>query len=466
MSSSSRESSSETWSEEQREICQLLQNNPYTVNHLDIHMADASSTAPSTSTAAPQTHQAELVWYIDHLRDDILSHLEKKDVLKLLQVNRFYFEIIVWNSTLYQTISMNVYTKLKEGCPKKRRDVYFNAVRELEYGFSWEGRLPSKHAQWEEILKDLPNLPSISRGKYSLHRSTEHDKEIFIFEYGRSYTINLGERHPRLFQSIALPKKWILRPNLDITISSITDITDINERSRVFQDSVSIRVKALEGRLKFLDIQMPLPTYIIRNTLEDLYRYGYLALTSLSIIQYDDEIINHLNVLPETLKHLTISSRSYASTYISIIDLITQVRWNTLPKLDGLKISCKLPPFEDFQDIHLEPPNPFTQDNVDATTDGLRNVESQLIFPVNHPMSHDDQISSYFNLIRKIATYLHSFLIFWGSIVIHVCRPTISSYSDKAGGILHKNEEYSRKLDKAFEREWRRLDKASANGAT
>ncbi|KAK6906074.1 hypothetical protein I203_100056 [Kwoniella mangroviensis CBS 8507] len=403
---------------------------------------------------------AEMVWSIPHLCEAILFHLGKEDIFRLFRASRFYFKIIIAHSGAYRKIPHQVYSATLETCPKERMDIYFDAVRQIDL-YS-RGR-PPQPARWGKILTDLPNVESISRGDNTLYRSTELGKFIYESEY--TDTIVLGEPHPRLRYPNFIPKDWILRPILHITISGETTIPGIEERGRVFKDVLSTRVKALEGQLKTLDIDIALPTAVMRQTLQELRTYGCEALQTFSFIQYDEEVIDYLEHIPESVKDLDVQSESFDTTYIPILELLNSNNIIKLRHLEKLCIRLTLPDFAHISSVKL-PDLTISQDELPLRF--LGNTKFRLTFPNDHPLDKPDQVSTYATFLRRLAIRMFPLLDPRDLSHLGGPRPTISSWSDTAGSkaSLRYDAEHSRVLNTFFSNELSRLIREKVNTGT
>ncbi|WVW79409.1 hypothetical protein I302_101378 [Kwoniella bestiolae CBS 10118] len=389
----------------------------------------------SSSNATPlrpyhpiNSRDVEMVWSIPHLQDTILSHLKKEDQFNLIRVNRSFFTSIIRLSGIYRTIPHQIYAGLLAACPKERRDIDFDAVRTVDL-YS-HGR-PPQPARWEAILMDLPNVENISRGDTALYRSSKPGK--FRYEYEYRDIIILGEPHSRLYYPSFVPKEWILGPILHITISDTTAITDIEEQARVFKDSLSTRVKALEGRLDTLKIDLPLPTQIIRETLQELQQYGYEALKIFSMVQKDTEVLEYLQDIPESVLYLTISSRRSATTFISLMDFMKPEVLVALQHINELRINLILPNYDDLPTVQF--PNAiFPQDVEPVHFLRTSKTKLQLVFPVVYPLDDPRQLPVYLNFIRRLARYIFPLLDEWDVHAFDNVRPSINIPHDGAIG--------------------------------
>ncbi|WWD06800.1 hypothetical protein V865_004895 [Kwoniella europaea PYCC6329] len=427
---------------------------PNTCDTLSVEENDESK------VSMPDAKSTEMVWSIPHLCETILFHLGKKDMFGLLRVSRFYFNTIIAHSGIYRKIPHQIYSTLLETCPKERMDICFDSVRKINL-YS-RGR-PPQPARWGKILTDLPNVESISRGDNTLYRSTEPRKFIYESEY--TDTVVLGEPHPRLRYPSFIPKEWILRPILHITISGETKIPGIEERGRVFKDVLSTRVKALEGQLKTLDIDIALPTAVIRQTLQELRTYGYEALRTFSFVQYDDEVIDYLEHIPESVRDLDVKSESFDTTYIPILKLLNPNRMIKLRHLEKLCIRLTLPDFAEICSIKL-PDLTISQDELPLQF--LRNTKFRLTFPNDHPMNKPDQVSTYRTFIQRLARCIFPLLNPRDLSHLGGPRPTISSWSDTAGSkaSLRYDAEHSRALNTFFSNELSRLIRQNVKSGT
>ncbi|WWC98024.1 hypothetical protein V866_004913 [Kwoniella sp. B9012] len=404
-----------------------------------------------TKISVSNGKSAEMVWLIPHLCETILFHLGKEDLFRLLRVSRFYFNIIIAHSGLYRKIPHQVYSALSGTCPKERMDIYFDSVKEIDL-YS-RGR-PPQPARWGKILTDLPNVESISRGDNTLYRSTEPGKFIYESEY--TDTIVLGEPHPRLRYPNFIAKEWVLRPMLHITISGDTAIPHIEEQARVFKDVLSTRVKALEGRLKTLKIDIALPTAVIRQTLQELRTYGYEALRTFSFVQYDEEVIDYLEHVPESVRDLDVKSESFDTTYIPLLELLNPNRMIKFRHLEKLCLQLTLPDFADISITNL-PDLTISQDELPLRF--LRNTKFRLTFPNDHPLDEPNQVSTYRTFIQRLASCIFPLLDPRDLSHLGGPRPTISSWSDTAGSkaFLRHDAEHSRTINAIFSNELTRL---------